>query len=397
MTGDIYWIWFQLVFGIGTWRAELFLEYFESPREIFEGAEANGRVTGMLDTGELDASAAAMERAAEIERRTLRKGCSILTPEHPHYPKLLLGIYSRPAALYVKGDMGCLDGTLAIAMVGTRNHTEYGGQAAAELAGGLARAGAVVVSGLAPGIDTECHRAALAAGGKTVGVLGCGLDVDYPKPSREIKTAASQNGAVITEYPLGAQPRPENFPLRNRIISGMSHGTVVVEADLHSGSLITARFAREQGREVFAVPGSIFARGGQGAHQLIKEGARLAETAGDILAQYPRLVRRGLTPEQPVLVGASTKPVPDEAPSGRREAGSVDPVGTVGPEQMPKDIGEAAALVYARFGPETLTVDDLVSETGMRAGELMSALTELELYGLITCRPGRRFGRASGK
>lgn len=387
MTDSVYWIWFQLVFGIGTRRAELFLNYFEHPREIYGEIEARGRVLGMLEPDELSSSGPALEKAREVERRTDRKGCVILTPDHPDYPPLLRSLYNHPAVLYCKGDLTCLqEGALAIAMVGTRKRTEYGKRAAAVLAGALAGCGVVVVSGLAPGIDAECHRAALAAGGKTVGVLGCGIDVDYPKPNRALKTAVSQNGAVVTEFPLGYPPMPENFPLRNRILSGMSHGTVVVEADLRSGSLITARYAQEQGRDVFAVPGSIFQREEQGTHLLIKEGARLADCADDILDVYSWYVRRSGT-------GVPVR-LPEEAhpPPRKKERRPKPPTGEKRAAPLPEGATPSASQVYAVFSQDTITVDDIAHRTGLGAGEVLSALTELELYGLVQGYPGRRFG-----
>ena len=368
MTDSVYWIWFQLVFGIGTPRAGELQAYFRSPREIFDGVAANNRVAGMLSKDELAACTPAMEEAVQIQRRTRRKGCEIVTPDHPAYPPLLKEISYPPAALYVKGELSCIGDTLAIAMVGARRHTPYGAQVSQALAGGLVAAGAVVVSGLAVGIDTACHNAALAAGGKTIGVLGCGIDMDYPLGSRELKTAISRSGAVITEYPLGTKPSLPNFPMRNRIISGMCRGTVVVEAKLRSGSLVTARLAKEQGRDLFAVPGPIFQEEAQGAHKLLREGAILVESAADILGRYPELASSAdsmsATPAKPAAVKKT----------------------------IPREMGEAAAKVYGQFALDTITVDDIVAVTDLGTGEILTALTELELYGLIQSHPGRRFG-----
>jgi DNA processing protein len=313
------------------------------------------------------------------------------------YPKLLHAVYSKPAVLYVKGDLGCLDGALAVAMVGSRKHSEYGREAAARFAGELAKEGAVVVSGLAPGIDTESHLAALAAGGKTVGVLGCGLDVDYPRDSRELKTAVSKNGAVVTEYPLGTEPFQGNFPMRNRIISGMSHGVLVVEAGVRSGSLITARLAKEQGRDVFAVPGSIFVVGEQGTHKLIKEGARLADSAEDILGQYAGLIRKRAKKGEPVVMKGKRKPIANDDPANKIVAEQTAQPETnkpPAPAKLPDGTSELTARVYAAFGAERMTVDELAAKTALTAGELLAALTELEIYGLVVCHPGRRFGRS---
>ena len=389
MADNVYWIWFQLLFGVGIRRAELLLNYFENPREIYEGIQSGGRVAGMLATKELAAAREAMEQAREIESRTLKKGVDIVTPSHPNYPERLQNIYAKPAVLYVKGDLGCLKNALTIAMVGTRNFTEYGAKAACMLAERLAQNGAVVVSGLAKGIDTHCHAAALEAGGKSIGVLGCGIDIDYPSGSAKLKRAMCENGAVVTEYPLGTEPRPSNFPMRNRILSGMCHGVVVVEADLKSGSLITANHAAEQGRDVFAVPGSIFSMREQGTHYLIKEGAKLTESVDDILAEYAHtgLVRPGafVRPKPPIHTASS-------APAKNKEdAPSTVPV-VVERKILPDTISEHCAVVYALVEAQPVSVEQIAESVQMEMGAILSALTELELYGLILGYPGRRFG-----
>lgn len=378
-----------MMFGIGTRRAELFMDYFPSPYEIYKGALEKNRVVGMLSNEELSRVSLAMEQAASIKSRTEKKGCTILTPDDADYPELLRGIYSRPSVLYVKGDLSCLSNSLMVAMVGSREHTEYGKKAAELFACGLAKNGAVVVSGLAPGIDSESHRAALETGGKTIGILGCGIDVDYPAKSRTIKTAASQNGAVITEFPLGTQPRRENFPLRNRIISGISHCTLVVEADLQSGSLITARTAREQGRQVFAVPGPIFSKRGQGTNKLLKEGALLAEDINDILNEFSMHSRQKQFLSPPLKVHLQESAIPDNS---LQNTVHIDvSINTKNTKEIPKDISQPASLICQRMGRQTLTVDELVSVTGLQTGELLAALTELEIFGLVQAFPGRKF------
>jgi DNA processing protein len=381
---DVYWIWFQHIFGIGSRRSELMADYFEHPGQIYEGIKAKNRVAGMLTAQELAACDSCFERAREIERVTLKKGVSIITPSHEDYPALLRQIYAKPAALYVKGDLGCLKGVLAIAMVGSRRHTEYGKDVAALIARGLVRGGAVVVSGLAHGIDTECHMAALNAGGKSVGVLGCGIDVDYPKGNAKVKRLMSENGAVITEYPLGTKPGAWNFPFRNRIVSGMCHGVAVVEADIDSGSLLTAHHAAEQGRDVFAVPGSVFSQRARGTHRLIREGAKLTETAEDIFEEYEYLGFKRSIPEEPLNMPLSPRleqePIAEPEPQQTRR-------------EPPVELGETARAVYAAIGPSPATAEE-ISATVDAAGftEVLSALTELEIYGLIQGYPGRKFG-----
>ncbi len=398
---DVYWIWFQVAFGIGTRRAELMMDYFENPKQIYDGIKARNRVISMLTGEELNACDACFERAVEIERVTLKKGVSIISQDHRDYPELLSQIYSRPAVLYVKGDLACLKGKLAIAMVGSRRHTEYGKEAAAFITRGLVRGDAVVVSGLAHGIDTECHMTAIDSGGLSVGVLGCGIDVDYPKGNAKVKRMICENGAVITEYPLGTLPNTWNFPYRNRIISGISHGVVVVEGDINSGSLLTAHHAAEQGRDVFAVPGGIFSLRSKGVHRLIREGAKLTESAQDVFDEYANLgfKRNVYEPYKQAESDADShgarKPIKDNDEENRVNTELL-------PQEIPKDaarrkpppgLSQTTLAVYEAISVEAVTAEEIVAAvSGARVSDILSALTELEIYGLIQGYPGRKFG-----
>lgn len=393
----VYWIWFQLVFGFGTRRAELFMSYFENPKQIFDGVLQKTRVAGMLEEKELQQMDAAFEQAETIKRRTLKKGVAVITPEDSAYPVLLKQIYSKPAVLYVKGDLSCLNGKLAIAMVGSRKHSEYGRDASAWIAKGLVKGDAVVVSGLAHGIDTECHMSALKAGGKSIGVLGCGIDVDYPKGNAAVKRLMCENGAVVTEFPLGTEPRGMYFPIRNRIVSGMCHGVVVIEADLKSGSLLTAAHALEQGRDIFAVPGSIFSRQEQGTHRLIRDGAKLTESAQDIFDEYEYLglwknVSERYDPSGAENISYSKTPPAKnapriEAPPEREPVQKRDP---------PDGTSADANRIYSIMDEAAMTVDSITEAAHIDVSRVLSALTELEIYGLIASGPGGRFGIVSG-
>lgn len=396
-TDSTCWIWFQLMFGIGTLRAETMMHYFENPKHIYDGIVANAQIAGALTGDERKASAAAMERAAELKKRTLKKGVDIITPDDDVYPELLRQIYSKPAVLYVKGDLSCLQGKLAVAMVGTRHHTDYGREAAAWIAKGLVRGDAVVVSGLAHGIDTESHMSALTAGGKSIGVLGCGIDIDYPKGNAKVKRLMSENGAVVTEFPLGTEPRAGYFPIRNRIISGMSHGVVVVEAEVASGSLVTARHAGEQGRDIFAVPGSIFSRREQGTHLLIHDGAKLINSAQDVFNEYRHLglwkdVAEEYDPaHRDTTVHSQRAPMKNDAPENRvQECKAADKPPQK--QEPPEDLSEDARTVYAVLGVNLVTVEAMAEMTELPVAQILSALTELEIYGLIQGYPGRKFG-----
>ncbi len=386
MKDSVYWIWLQLLFGIGTRRAELFMHYFASPKELYLSIQEGSLATEMLEPGERSAWELSMEQAEALYRRTLDKGCQIVTPDHPQYPPLLQNIYSKPAVLYVRGELNCLENAVAIAMVGTRAYTEYGKQAALTLARDLAGHGAVVVSGLAKGIDTFCHQAALEAGGKSIGVLGCGLDMDYPKGSFPLKTLLRKNGAVISEFPFGTPPLPAHFPLRNRILSGICQGVLVVEADDNSGSLITATHALEQGRDVFAVPGSIFSIRQQGTHRLIKDGAKLVESARDVLEEYGyTFTEKNCTPMHK-FTGKVTTMI-EEVPDTGTQIGFTQTVD----RPLPQGLSPEGEAVLALLGKQPVNVETLAQSSDLEIGALQSALTELEIYGLIKVCPGRAF------
>ncbi len=287
MTGteSHYWVGFNKVPGIGAARLRLLLDYFgdleaawRAPSHDLKQAgldrrslESLLRVRGTLD---LDAEMGRLRRA----------GVQVITWPDDCYPPNLRQAYNAPAVLYVRGSLDKRD-EWAVAVVGTRRASVYGKEAARMVCTGLAQAGVTVVSGMAQGIDTVAHRACLDAGGRTIAVLGCGVDVIYPARNSQLAAEIVERGALISEYALGARPDARNFPPRNRIISGLTLGTVVVEGDMGSGALITAGFALEQGREVFSIPGNIFARGSRGTNYLIQQGAKLVTQVGDVLEE----------------------------------------------------------------------------------------------------------------
>ena len=286
MTADLrYWLGFNLVPGIGPIRLRALLDYFGDLSAAWHASPAQLREAG-LDRRSLDnllKARATLSLDRELEK-VQRAGVQLLTWDDEAYPRHLRNIYDPPPLLYVRGELR-LEDDWAVAVVGTRHATVYGKEATRQLAGGLARNGITIVSGLARGIDAQAHRAALDAGGRTIAVLGCGVDIIYPPEHRHLAEEIIQHGALISEYALGTQPEGSNFPPRNRIISGLSLGVVIVEAGARSGALITADFAAEQGRDVFAVPGSIFQRRSEGCNRLIREGAIPALSVSDILEE----------------------------------------------------------------------------------------------------------------
>jgi DNA processing protein len=290
------------------------------------------------------------------------------------YPALLKQIADPPLVLYVRGDATILS-RHAVAVVGTRCPTAYGSSVAHRLAADLAQRGVVIVSGLARGIDSAGHRGALEAQGKTVAVLGCGVDVTYPRENKRLTDQIVASGAVISEFPIGTSPQPENFPIRNRIISGLALGVVIVEAAEYSGSLITARLASEQDREVYAVPGNITAAQSFGPNLLIKQGAKLVDNWMDVFEEFPAAVRAQLLPpaKRTELEGR-TQPL--------FEAGSAS-----GLSADQKAVYNVLRTDQAAF------IDSIFGQTSLPQPRVLSALLELEMNGMVRQLPGKNFIR----
>jgi DNA processing protein len=312
---------------------------------------------------------------AELDRLMAwsgQAGVSILTRDDPDYPKLLTEIPDAPGLLYVRGDQAVLSDP-QLAIVGSRNPTPQGAETTQELASYLAGCGLTITSGLALGVDAAAHRGALATG-RTLAVLGTGLDRVYPATHLDLARHIAEVGALVSELPPESPPRPENFPRRNRIISGLCLGTLVTEAALGSGSLITARLAVEQGREVFAMPGSVHNPLARGCHALIRDGARLVENAQDVLAELAPAL--GAT-----LARSSEVHLPQEQP------GAVDKDAAA----EPQNDADYHRLLTA-MGHDPVAADDLIRRTGLPADSVASMLLLLELQGRVSSYPGGRFG-----
>jgi DNA processing protein len=301
-----YWLGFNLVSGIGPARFRRLLVQFGTAETAWRASSAELLAAG-LDAKSVE-SLAARRGHLDLHReldRVERAGATLVTLESGAYPPLLKHIADAPPLLYVKGDLQPGD-ELALAVVGTRRASVYGKQVCERIVGEIAGRGVTIVSGLARGIDAVAHRVALAAGGRTIAVVGCGVDVVYPPEHAGLTREIGANGAIVSEYPMGTPPDAGNFPPRNRIISGMSRATLVVEAGDNSGALITADDAVEQGRDVMAIPGSILAPGCAGTNRLIQQGAKLIQSASDILEELnvvtlgQQLEFRALSPDDPV-------------------------------------------------------------------------------------------------
>jgi DNA processing protein len=343
-----YYLGFNLVAGIGPVRLARLIERCGSVEAAWR-ADAFDMAAAGLDSRSSAALAAAqhsIDLDAELARAAAA-GVTLLTVEDAAYPRLLRAAPAAPPLIYVRGTLGHAD-DWAIAVVGTRSPTSYGREVALRIAHDLAAAGATVVSGLALGVDGLAHQAALEAGGRTIAVLGSGVDLPYPGRHRRLAEQIVAQGALISDYPLGTAPAAANFPPRNRIIAGLAQATLVVEAGQTSGSLITVEFALDQGRDVFAVPGHIFSRQSAGAHRLIQAGAQLVTSAEEILAAL------GL-----------------DAANAQREARA----------ELPADPTEARLVGLLGYTP--CHADELARAAGVGAAEAAAALTMLELKGLI--------------
>lgn len=360
------WIALRLVRGVGNVTYRQLLDRFASPHKILRTSPALLTEAGISAriAQEITAFDQWKEVEAELEQLA-RLNARLVTQTDTEYPERLKQIHDPPPFLYIRGRFAPQD-DLAIAIVGARTASPYGRKMARELAHELAGCGVCVVSGLARGIDSEAHQAALESGGRTIAVLGSGLDVVYPREHIALAEQIAESGAVVSEFSFGSRPEAGNFPYRNRVISGISLGTVVVEATEKSGSLITAQCALDQNREVFAVPGPVMASRSRGPHRLIKDGAKLVESIDDILSEIaPALART------------------DRAEKNEASA----PVVPLEPDEE---------RLFQLFPEEAVHVDTLITGSGLEPARVLEVLLGLELKGIVTQLPGMYFTTTRG-
>ena len=367
------WLALTLTPGLGPTKSRKLVEHFGSVEGVFRASltELEGSGIQAVSAQSL-AIGKSTELAQEEIARAAAAGATVLSLDDPLYPQRLREIYDPPLVLYVRGDANVLIRP-GIAMVGTRHPTPYGSGMAERLATDLAAQGLVIISGMARGVDTASHRGAIAAKGKTVAVFGTGVDVIYPKEnSRLSEQILALGGALISEFSLGTFAAPQNFPIRNRILSGMSVGVLVVEAAEYSGTRITARLALEQNRDVFAVPGNVTNKNSWGPNTLIKQGAKLVATWEDVWEDLPTEVRLALTP-------------PASPESQDSSSASLFP-----DEGLPPHEKRILSLLKA---DEATHIDELVEklETELSSSEIFAALFELELNGKVRQMPGKNF------
>jgi DNA processing protein len=369
-----YWLALTRVDGLGARGAHKLVEQLGSPAAVYHASltELEGCGLQARLAQAIFAQAGLKEAEAQVQAAA-KAECRVLTFESESYPPLLKQIADPPLVLYVKGDVDVLS-RYAVALVGTRRPTAYGSAVAQRLARELAQRQLVIVSGMARGIDSAGHRGALEGQGKTVAVLGSGLNVIYPRENKRLAEQIAVAGALVSEFPLGTAPTPENFPIRNRIISGMALGTIIVEAAEYSGSLITARLALEQNREVFAVPGNITSPQSFGPNHLIKQGAKLVDQWIDVVEEFPASVRKQLFPDSEASEGA---------------AAVIRPAALFEQSLTP----DQKAVFEALRVDEAIFVDAICEAVSVPQPRVLSALLELEMNGLIRQLPGKNFIR----
>lgn len=365
------WIGLNIVGGVGSVLYKRLILRFESPERVFKASRAElAQVEGMGPKA-LNAIKDFKEwkKASDEADKARTLGVAIVTFQDPLYPQNLKEIHDPPPYLYVKGELTAGD-KVAVAMVGSRKASQYGLGETKKIARELAGKGVTVVSGGARGIDTEAHRGAISGGGRTIAVLGCGIDVTYPRENGELFEKIAENGAVVTEYPMGTPPDRANFPPRNRIISGISMGVIVMEAAKESGSLITAAYSAEQGREVYALPGSVGSSTSRGTNALIKTGAKLVEGPDDVLEDLLPYMK-GYLKELDLEYG-------DEG---------VSPA-----VSMPSLTADELA-VYGHISVEPAHVDIISGKVGFPVSKTLSVLLDMELKGAVRQISGMRYVR----
>lgn len=417
MKDALYWLWLQKSLGYGANTGYL-IRCFGSARGVYEAGENAWRKSGLFGTGLFDVEssrinsmrATSLYSCEKIVALCEREGIAIVTPQDDDYPVLLKRIENFPAVLFVKGDLSFVNRTSCVAVVGTRNPSGYGREAAKSITDGLVRAGVSVISGGALGIDSVAHTSAVTGGGRTVMVLGCGIGYNYLKENEALRQAVSENGAVISEYVPGCPASLKNFPMRNRIISGISRGVAVIEAGEKSGTLNTARHAGKQNRDLFVVPGEISSISFGGSNKLIREGAKAIFSAQDILSYYSLAdeavneieaasKRETLIGIYGFDTGKSDQQTEKTESGGSLLSGNEQDCQEVrtdgfrkGDRPTPPDgISENATKLYALLSEGRSEIDELTRESGLGVREVLIALTELEMEGAAVSLGGSRY------
>jgi DNA processing protein len=372
---ELHWLALHLVPGLGTRKAGQLIAQFRSPQAVFRASRSELESRGLSGSvAQTIASGCTFDDAVEQQQKMLETGTVLVPISEAAYPARLREIFDPPIVLFARGRVELLQSIL-LGVVGTRRPTAYGTAAAERLSADLAQAGLAIASGMARGIDTSAHRAALDVGGDTVAVYGCGVDLVYPAENRKLASEIAEKGLLISEFPMGSPAYPQNFPIRNRIISGVSVGILVVEGAQYSGSAITAKMALDQQREVFAVPGNITSKMSWGPNLLIKQGAKLVQEWNDVLVELPTDTRRALIGKAQARLGVMSLEINEEQP------------------ELPPELGMASRQVLSKLKADIpIHIDQLLeSSDTLTSSEITAALFELELLGLARQLPGRNF------
>jgi DNA processing protein len=376
----LHWLALRMTPGLGTRKAGQLIGVFRSPQAIFRASRSELESAGIsAAVAQSIASGCAFDEAITQHQKLIEAGAVLIPLPDPRYPPRLRDIFDPPPVLFAKGRVDLLQ-TLMLAVVGTRRPTSYGTIAAERLAKDLSAAGLTIVSGMARGIDTAAHRATLDSGGDTIAVFGCGVDEVYPAENRKLAMEIAEKGLVLSEFPMGTPAYPQNFPVRNRIVSGLGAGVLVVEGSEYSGSGITAKLAVEQNREIFAVPGNITSKMSWGPNLLIKQGAKLVQEWNDVVVELRPEDRRRLVDQCRNRLNLNE--IAGSATSGGGAAS--DFVG------VPNRVGKEVLAALSLDAPVLL---DRLIETlpGHSSSEIIAALFELELSGLVRQLPGKSF------
>lgn len=396
MNGAVPWIRLQSALGAGAALSEI-IEYFGSAKALFDAGETEWRMSPVLVPRQIEKLCESTEaQANEVLATCKMNGWQVVPYDDPHYPERLRSIFNPPAVLYVDGELPDIDNSIVIGIVGTRRASDYAVKAADVMSRGIAERGAIVASGGALGVDTAAHNGAMLAGGKTIAVLGCGLGTKYLMENKPLRDAVVKNGALITEFQPFTPASKYTFPIRNRIISGISLGVLVVEASVKSGSLITANYALEQGRDVFALPCSILDPAFAGTNKLIDDGAIVATKPLDLL--YPYAEEYGVKIDEVKSVGKIMRETGDKSANvyGKARDISFDNLqaGRKRREARQKAAAELSGKTKAVFnalGEEYQSADEISRAAGLSIGEALTALTALEIAGLAASAGGKRY------
>jgi DNA processing protein len=377
---ELHWLALRMTPGLGTRTAVQLIEAFQTPEAVFRASRSELEAAGVSrGLAQSISSGCAFDDAVTQQQKLAEAGAVAIPLTDPRFPARLKEIFDPPPLLFARGRpelIGQLMGELALGIVGTRRPTAYGIAAAVRLAKDLAGAGLTIVSGMARGIDTAAHRATLEVSGGTIAVFGCGVDEVYPAENRKLAEQIARDGLIVSEFPMGTPPYPQNFPIRNRIIAGMSVGVLVVEGGEYSGSAITAKLAAEQNREVFAVPGNITSKMSWGPNLLIKQGAKLVQEWNDVVVELKAEDRRKLAERCRNRLNLKEGESDDAAQSS-----------------LPFRVDATGRAILNYLKPDAPVALDHLAETlaGTSPSELIAALFELELAGLVRQLPGKSF------